>query len=256
MARQAPVPHVMDPAYARGYRDLYERHWWWRAREEVVLATMERIAPPGGWSAILDIGCGDALLFDELNRFAPFVEGVESDPGLVSDTSRWRERIHVRPFDETFDTGQRYGLVLMLDVLEHMDRPDAALRHAVSLLQPGGRIVINVPAFRSLWTSHDDYNRHVTRFTRRTFAALAAAAPMRIESWRYLFHWTWPVKFAQRLAERAMPGTPRPATVPPAWLNRSLLALCRAEQRLLGRVPVPFGSSLFVVGTAAREWSG
>lgn len=238
----------MDPSYSKTYRDLYERHWWWRAREEVVVATLERLAPSTGWSAILDVGCGDALFFDRLTHFAPFVEGVESDPTLVSAGNRWRDRVHVRPFDDTFDVGRRYGLVLMLDVLEHLQHPELALRHALSLLEPGGRIVINVPAFEILWTSHDDYNRHVTRFTRRSFGRMADAAGMWIESCRYLFYWTWPVKLAQRVAERVMPGTPRPAQVPRAWVNHTLWALCRAEQRLLRRLPMPFGSSLFVIG--------
>jgi SAM-dependent methyltransferase len=238
----------MDPAYASLYRDLHERHWWWRAREEMIVETVERLAPPGGWSAILDIGCGDALLFDRFARFARFVEGIEPDASLLTGTNPWREQVHVRPFDETFDAGRRYGLVLMLDVLEHLERPDVALRHALRLLEPGGRILITVPAFNALWTSHDEYNRHVTRYTRSTFAGVADAAAMHIETWRYLFYWTWPVKLGQRLMERLVRGTPRPAHVPPAWVNRGLLALCRAEHRLFRRLPMPFGSSLLVIG--------
>ena len=83
------------------------------------------------------------------------MEGVESDSEIVSSENRWHDRIHVRPFDETFDVGRRYGLVLMLDVLEHLQNPEAALRHALRLLEPAGRIVISVPAFNVLWTSHD-----------------------------------------------------------------------------------------------------
>jgi SAM-dependent methyltransferase len=244
---------AMDPAYARIYRELHQRHWWWRAREEAVLATLEQIVPPGGWSAILDVGCGDALLFDRLARFAPFVEGVESDGTLLSAANPWRDRIHVRPFDATFDAGRRYGLVLMLDVLEHLPDPAAALGHAVRLLEPDGRLVINVPAFNLLWTRHDDYNRHLTRYRRASFRRLADAASMRIDAWRYLFHWTWPVKLAQRLAEQVMPGASRPAQVPPPMVNHALLTLCRAEQALLGRVPVPFGTSLFVVGSRSSS---
>jgi len=56
----------MDVAYARRYRELYERHWWWRAREHVILDTLRRIEPPGGFPSILDIGCGDGLFFDRL----------------------------------------------------------------------------------------------------------------------------------------------------------------------------------------------
>ena len=238
----------MDRKYAEGYRDLYKRHWWWRAREHVLLATLRELRPPTGWSSILDVGCGDGLFFDQLARFSAFVEGVEADPGLIRAGSPWRDRIHVRPFNESFAPGRRYGLVLMLDVLEHLASPAPALRHALSLLEPGGRIVITVPAFPNLWTSHDDFNHHVTRFTRGSFDRLASAASMHIDTSRYFFHWTYPAKLVQRMKERLMLTPPGPAQVPPAWLNASLLALCRAEHRLLGRLPLPFGSSLLVVG--------
>jgi SAM-dependent methyltransferase len=237
----------MDREYAEGYRDLYERHWWWRAREDVLLATLRELQPPTGYSSILDVGCGDGLFFDQLARFTTFVEGVEADSALVRAESLWRHRIHVRPF-ESYEPGRRYSLVLMLDVLEHLASPVRALQHALSLLEPAGRIVITVPAFRSLWTSHDDFNQHVTRFTRRSFGHLASAASLQIDTSRYFFHWTCPGKLVQRMKERLTVTPPGPARVPAAWLNASLLALCRAEHRVLGRVPMPFGSSLLVVG--------
>jgi SAM-dependent methyltransferase len=237
----------MDREYGEAYRDLFERHWWWRAREHVLLATLRELRPPSGWSSILDVGCGDGLFFDQLAQFTKFFEGVEADPALVRADGPWRQRIHVTPF-ETFAPGRRYGLVLMLDVLEHLARPASALRHALSLLEPGGRVVITVPAFSSLWTSHDDFNQHVSRFTRSSFGVVASDASMHVETSRYFFHWTCPVKLAQRFKERVMPIHSGPARVPPAWLNASLFALCRAEQKLLGRLALPFGSSILVVG--------
>ena len=54
----------MDPAYGQRYRALYEGHWWWRAREAVVLGELERMRPASGWKRALDVGCGDGLLFD------------------------------------------------------------------------------------------------------------------------------------------------------------------------------------------------
>jgi SAM-dependent methyltransferase len=242
----------MDREYAERYRDLYQRHWWWRAREDVLLATLRELRPPTGWSSILDVGCGDGLFFDQLGLFTTFFEGVEADPALVRAGSPWRHRIHVGPF-ESFEPERRYGLVLMLDVLEHLATPAPALRHALSLLEPGGRILITVPAFPNLWTSHDDFNQHVTRFTRRSFDRLAAAASMRIDTSRYFFYWTCLGKLVQRMKERVTSTPPGPAGVPPAWLNASLLALCRVEYKVFGRLPLPFGTSLLVIGGAGSQ---
>ena len=243
----------MVPEYARRYRDLYQRHWWWRAREALLVRTLDNLRPPEGWNAILDVGCGDGLFFDKLQRFAGTVEGVETDANLVSEDGPWRRHIHVRAFDSGFQPANPYSLILMLDVLEHLADPRSALQHAVRLLDRHGRILLTVPAFNLLWTSHDDYNEHLTRYTRARFARLAADAGMRIDSTRYFFHWTFPAKLAQRMKEGLLPGVPAPTEVPAPWANRALYLASRLEQTVCRPFPIPFGSSLLVVGGRAAD---
>jgi SAM-dependent methyltransferase len=243
----------MVPEYAQRYRDLYHQHWWWRAREALLVRTLEQLSPPEGWDAILDVGCGDGLFFGKLQRFGATLEGVENDSSLVSENGPWRRHIHVRAFDSSFQPTTGYSLILMLDILEHLVDPLSALQHAVRLLEPRGRILLTVPAFEALWTSHDDYNEHRTRFTRARFARLAREAEMRIDSTRYFFYWTCPVKLAQRLKERFLPGVPAPAGIPPRWANKALYLASRLEQTLLEPFPIPFGSSLLIVGGRAAD---
>ncbi|MGH7516103.1 MAG: class I SAM-dependent methyltransferase [Gemmatimonadales bacterium] len=233
----------MKREYAREYRELYERHWWWRAREALLLGELQRRQPPRGWGTILDVGCGDGLLFE---RLAPFgtVRGVEPDADLVSPTGPHRAHIEVAPFNAAYRPGRRFRLILMLDVLEHMSDPAGALRHAATLLEPGGWLLATVPAFRALWTAHDDFNAHLERYTVASFHRLAARGGFEVVSARYLFHWLFPVKLAVRAAEAAMPGRAKPARVPPNWLNTGLRRLSLAEARWLGWARLPFGTSV------------
>jgi SAM-dependent methyltransferase len=240
----------VDPEYSRRYRDLYERHWWWRAREHVIVDILRRHQPPGGWQRILDVGCGDGLFFDRLEEFGE-VEGVEPARGLVSDTPGRRERIHIGPFDAQYQPGHQFRLILMLDVLEHLDDPSGALRHAVSLLDADGTLVATVPAFRALWTHHDDLNEHRIRYTKRTLTELLTASGLRINRLQYFFYWTFPVKLAQRVAESIVRRRPAPASVPPGPINAALYALSRLEHTLLAPLRLPFGSSLLVVARRA-----
>jgi SAM-dependent methyltransferase len=240
----------VDTQYGVRYRELFERHWWWRARERFVLDALRRHRPANGWRRILDVGCGDGLFFDELARLdgVELVEGVEPARALVSPNGRHAERIHVVPFDASFDLGRRYSLVLMLDVLEHLEDPAVALRHAVALLEPDGVFVATVPAFMALWTRHDELNQHYTRYDRRSMRALADSVGLRVDEERYFFHWTAVAKLGTRLVEAIVPGDPVSPRVPPAPLNRALYALSRLEQRLADILPLPFGSSLLAVG--------
>jgi SAM-dependent methyltransferase len=231
----------MDAEYARAYRELYQRHWWWRAREALVLRTLRRLREGRARAPILDVGCGDGLFFDRLAEFGE-VDGVEPDASLLTPDSPHRGRITVAPFDERFQPARRYALVLMLDVLEHLGDAEGALRHARLLLQPDGRLLVTVPAFPWLWTHHDDLNRHYTRYTRSTLRTVAAGAGLRVEESRYFFHWTVAAKLAVRAKERVL-GPGAPERLPAAPLNRALYLLSRAEQAL----HLPFGSSLLAV---------
>jgi SAM-dependent methyltransferase len=242
----------MDADYAQRYRELYERHWWWRARERLIVALLRSLAPAEGWRTILDVGCGDGLFFDRLDEFGD-VEGIESDWSLVQHDGRWASRIRIQPFDQTFQPGQRYSLITMLDVLEHLPDASLALRRAAGLLEPDGVLVVTVPAFQALWTSHDDLNHHVRRFTRSTLIHLAREAGFDPVTSRYFFFWTCPMKLLIGLKERML-GRPSAApSVPPVILNRALFALSLVEQETLGRLPMPFGSSLLLVGRPTRS---
>jgi 2-polyprenyl-3-methyl-5-hydroxy-6-metoxy-1,4-benzoquinol methylase len=240
----------MQSDYAQQYRVLYQEHWWWRAREQAILDEIQRLGLPSDRSLrILDVGCGDGLLFDCLGRFGE-VYGVESDHHTIAPNSPHRPRIFLQKFDDTFQPVQKFDLILMLDVLEHLPDPEAALQHARSLLSPKGRLLMTVPALNALWTSHDDINHHYIRYDRRSFRRLADAAGVQLLNLRYFFHWTCPVKLLIRLRERLMPVQPAPPRLPKPALNRLCLALTLLEQKLSAPLRLPFGSSLLAIAAA------
>ena len=235
----------MRADYGNAYRELYERHWWWRAREKMLLDVIRTNQPGGGWGRILDVGCGDGLFFDCLLEFGD-VQGVESGC-LVNDLGKHRSRIHVGTFDAGLRLDGQFSLILMLDVLEHMPEPVRAIRYALHLLDSSGVLLITVPAFTLLWTTHDTINQHYTRYTKKSFRRLASQAGLHITSERYFFQLLFPAKIATRIAERIFRTQPVPPEIPAAWANELLYRLSRLEQETWGRLPIP-GSSLMVLG--------
>jgi SAM-dependent methyltransferase len=238
----------VDAAYALNYRELYENHWWWRARENLILATIGRLKPEGNWGSILDVGCGGGLFFDRLSKFGE-VEGVETNPSLVKSDNPWKHRIYVSTFDATFQPGKQYSLILMLDVLEHFSNPILCLRRSEELLESTGSLLITVPAFSSLWTTHDELNRHFARFTKTSFLELISRTSLRIQDLRYFFHWTFPVKFLIHCKEKYFRIDPAIPKVPSPSVNALLYQLSILEQKIFRAASLPFGSSLLVVCT-------
>ena len=235
----------MDPNYSAYYRQLYEHHWWFRMRERWILQVLRRSCPAEGWGSILDVGCGDGVLFDRLIEFGD-VEGVETSREIVDPANPHFQKIHIGPFDDSFRPDKQYSLVLLLDVLEHLTDPADALRRCMALLKPGGSLVITVPAFNLVWTNHDVLNQHVTRYRKDTLFPLLKQAGLRVAESEYWFQWTFLVKLAERLIEKMFRLPPTNPVIPAPSANRALCSVCSIEHSLLGPLHLPFGTTLFV----------
>lgn len=241
----------MEREYGEQYRDLYDNHWWWQARERVVMRELRRLAPPGGWARGLDVGCGDGVFLPALATVAATVDGVESDDGLVTARGKDAARatggsLHVRAFDDTFRPEHEYGVVVFLDVLEHMLEPQRALAHAHQLMETGGILLVTVPAYRHLWTTHDDLNHHVTRYTRGEVRHLLERH-FDVLTVRHFFKWVHGAKLVQRAMEVVRRPDPAPPQLPPGPVNRTLYALSRVEEAATRAIPLPVGSSILGV---------
>jgi SAM-dependent methyltransferase len=235
----------MDADYAAAYARLYREHWWWRVREDILLRQIRRVL--GGRAAgvrILDVGCGAGLFFDALERLG-HVEGIESDRLAAAQAGRWRDRIHIGELDDTFQPESSFDLILLLDVVEHVDRPDRLLRRAAGLLVPEGRIVVTVPAFNWLWTSHDALNHHVERYTAKDMRDLLNDAGLTAIETSYLFQSLLLPKLLVRAKEALTAPAARVPHVPWRAVNLVLQAWYRSEYVIAGWLP--FGSSVLAI---------
>ena len=241
----------MDADYAVAYARLYREHWWWRVREQILIGkiqdTLKGRASP---ARILDVGCGAGVLFEALEPFGE-VEGIESDRLAIEQSGRWRARIHHGELDDTFNGRQPFDLILLLDVLEHLHHPDQVLRRATGLLSPGGCILATVPAFNWLWTSHDEINHHLKRYTASEVRALMQDAGLTILETQYLFQSLVLPKLLIRAKEvltASGSGIPR---IPSPRLNTLLQMWYRTEHAMAGGLP--FGSSVLAVAQHNRK---
>jgi trans-aconitate methyltransferase len=242
----------MESEYGQMYARLYHEHWWWRAREEFLMTAIGQLELPEQPS-VFDIGCGDGLFFKRLSQLGGTVEGLEADATLISSTNPQREQIHCGPFDDTFRPARRYSLVTMLDVLEHLPKPAEAMRKAASMLEPEGKLVVTVPAFLSLWTSHDEINHHFTRYTKPTLMPLVMEARLEVLRLQYFFHWLVPLKIITRWKEKVLPSKRALPQVPASLGNLLFFTISRWEQRICSRIALPMGSSLLLIAQPADK---
>lgn len=235
----------MNVDYAQQYATLYRTHWWWRARERVLLdeitAIARRVQRP---LRILDVGCGAGLFFDALAPLGE-VEGIEPDGSLVAAAGRWQSRITHGVLDDSFAPAHRFDMVLMLDVLEHMHDPITPLRRALALTAATGVLVVTVPALRWLWTRHDDLNEHVTRYSRSELTDLLTTTGWHVDKMQFLFASLVPGKLAVGALEAITRPAPAPPRVPSPFVNR--IAQRWLEVESSWRRVLPIGTTLLAV---------
>jgi SAM-dependent methyltransferase len=116
-----------------------------RATARRLLELIGRHAPAG---ALLDVGCGHGLLLDEARRSGYSVTGLE-----LSESARAyaTEVLGLEVLDETieqFASERREGsfqVIVLADVIEHLEDPLAALDACERLLAPGGALCVVTP---------------------------------------------------------------------------------------------------------------
>lgn len=246
--RKSGQTTLMDSGYSSFYGEVYRSHWWWRSREaNVVRVLREHLPRRDGHARILDIGCGDGFIWPRLAEFGA-VSGIEPDPELIAPDSPNRDRIEHAGLLEAAAPAGAHDLVLMLDVLEHIEDEAAAVDRLAGLLAPGGALLVTVPALPVLWSEFDSLSGHYRRYTKATLRAALERAGLEVVSLRYTFAWTVLPLFARRLFFSADHAEDSHFVRPPARpLNALLRGLSLADHALTRRFPVPFGSSLTAV---------
>jgi len=133
---------------------------------------------------------------------------------------------------------ERIDTVLCLNVLEHVERDDVALRGLHDLLEPGGRLVLLVPALPALYGSLDRALDHHRRYSRNELLQKLRAAGFEVETNRFfnllgVLGWTMNSRILKR------------TTFPPLQLALydRLVPLFRLESRFR----LPIGMSLIAV---------
>ena len=241
----------MDEALWDAIAKVERRHWWFRGRRELVANVLLQHVERG--ASVLDVGCGTGFVLERLaEHFDAW--GCEPDPGVrARATEGIRNRILPGSTDNLVAARSRqYAAVMLLDVLEHLDDDVAALQQIRPVLEPGGVVLITVPALPLLWTSHDDRNSHRRRYTRKSLSRVIAAAGMAPVTLSYVNARLFPLALAARLLSRVTGSrSNRELAVPPAPLNRVFANLFAGEWRAVHR-GYPIGLSLLAVVTEAR----
>jgi len=246
---------------------LEEDYWWYRALRRRIARALERAGalPSRGDASsrpprCLDAGCGSGMVLASLMpRVRAF--GLDASPeALALARSRDLTRLLRAGVEALPLKGDTFDIMISADVLYHRGVADdrAALREAGRCLRPGGVLVVNLPAFSWLRSSHDEAIHTARRYTAREVRAKLRAAglrPLRVRYWNSLLFPLWAlIRLMRRPGRQAGQDVPESDLAAlPRWLNRTLEMLLALEEAC-DFIPWPAGLSILAV--ARKEEQG
>jgi SAM-dependent methyltransferase len=206
--------------------------------------------------AALDVGGGTGWMLTQARAVEPRLRRtviVDLDAGARAGAVRaghdyWLGRI------EDFDRDERYDLVLMLNLIEHVRSPGAVLRKVAAMLKPGGVVLIKTPNHDSLdgrLLRHRNWGgfhcpRHWVLFTPESLAATVTHAGLKIRSLQFTQGAPfWASTLLHLLHQRGLASLDREHPVHRHPLNPLLLAAFAAFD--FARLPFARTSQMFAV---------
>ncbi|HEY5616845.1 MAG TPA: class I SAM-dependent methyltransferase [Vicinamibacterales bacterium] len=228
-------------------------HFWFHGLRSYVTPVIAEIAGRRRDLRIIDCGCGTGYNLDVLLR--PYGQTFAFD---LHEDSMWRARTTGRPIvradiEHIPFASNSFDLATSFDVVQSVPDDRKALREMARVLRPGGHVVLNATALDILRGDHSDVWGEQRRYNTARASRLLADAGLEVVRISYLFASLLPLMLAVRKAQSMFrpfrqPKRDSDLAVPAAPINATLTWLVRREAALARRVPMPFGSSLLIVG--------
>jgi SAM-dependent methyltransferase len=242
-----PVRKIAFPS--EWYEANSEDHFWfqWRARvanslvEGVGLRTDQELTA-------FDIGCGTGITCRQLSRTTKWIfDGADLNIEALTRCDTGQRRVlYYDILDRRPEFRERYDVIILFDVIEHIEHTEPFLDAAFFHLKPGGVALVNVPALTTLYGRYDTAAGHFRRYNCATLAAEFAFLDATVLDQMYWGFSMVPLLFVRKQLlgrltseEQAI----RTGFLPPSpFAHKLLKAAMVLEMQILKRPP--FGSSV------------
>ena len=245
------IMHLSPPSIYSMADEWYDfvtpSHFWIQWRFSMIT---KRIPKTYDWGNILDIGCGNGALGQQIvTQYGIRASGCDLNDKVLRTISRGYDQLYFYDIHQrNADFEGYFSTILLMDVLEHIENPVAFLEAASHHLCSDGTIIINVPALQILHSKYDTVQGHVKRYRLATITNELITAGFHIESAGYWGLALVPLLLVRRLVLKFFKNEDviKIGFQPNSQLIRQLLNLLMlVETKLFARTVI--GSSLLVI---------
>ena len=237
----------MDTQMYQQMREVEDKHWWFVARRSILDKVINRLTLPED-AQIFEAGCGTGGNLAMLARHGQ-VYGMELDETarLVASNLKQGEIKPGRLPDDIPFENRQFDLIVLLDVLEHLEEDGASLQALYEKLKPSGWLLITVPAFAWMWTRQDELLHHKRRYILQNLRQVVSNAGYHVSFVNYFNFLLFPLIAGIRILLKLLNQGGNEAAMPPNLINRILTSLFAIESHLIARLSLPFGVSILLL---------
>ena len=228
---------------------LESSHWWFVARRKIIQKAINNLDLPRN-IRILDAGCGNGDNLSLLSTFGDLVAFEKNEYALKTAKSKKIGEIYKAELPDKLPNTVKtnFDLIVLLDVLEHIDDDSKSLTTVRKLMNNKGIILITVPAFQWLWSEHDVIHHHKRRYSKSELREKLDSSGFRIKYISYFNTLLFPFALVERIGQKIFsPSNPEILELPNNKINFLLEKIFSLETIFMNKISLPFGLSLVAI---------
>lgn len=232
---------------------LEKFHWWFVYRQNILKICIKKYLSKLKRDAkILDIGCGTGGNLQLLNESFIDVMGVDNSDLAIRycQDKNLKNILKAELPDLALVEDNSVDLILLLDVLEHIEDDNFTIAVLKSKLKKGGYLLMSVPAFSFLWTKHDEGFHHKRRYSLSEIVKKLKAQDFKIIKSSYMYFLLFPAVVLMRLFKKISKNYAEKDDfeLNNSFLNSLIIKILSIETFLFQYFDYPFGSSVLILG--------
>lgn len=225
-----------------------EEHFWMKWRFEEI-KKLKKFFPPSD-RPIFEVGCGNGIVMNQMEKHFKYkVDGCDLNEFALNKAKDINGKLMLyNIFDRDKAMLNKYEMLILLDVIEHIDDDVEFLRVSAEHVKSGGIVLVNVPGFMHLFSKYDDEAGHKRRYTKSSLKSVfeqAGIEPLKIKYWGPSLY---PIAVLRKgyLAFKNKEII-KSGFKPPGKLTQSILGgMLNIEKNI--NMSFPFGTSVMAVG--------
>jgi len=239
----------MEIEYEKRYHEVETENWWFVSRRRYLLGLLKDLPKD---SLILDIGCSSGIFLKALESQGFKMEnlfGIDISEKAIENCKKNGIQNAFVMDAQKISLPEKFDVIVASDCLEHLRDDTQAIKNWYELLKTGGMMYVFVPAFHSLWSSHDEVNMHFRRYTNKELKGKLTTERLTVlKSSYWNFFLFLPLYLFRKIDAVLSRNTKKEGQIIGGKrINIVLLKLLLFENRLLKYVNFPFGVSTFCI---------